>query len=327
MGNIGYHPLRIRAIPRLLRSVVTFAYFLKKARDLLQSSGRYDAIVTYGALTTGIAGVIVSKVAKVPLVVDVPGHPFRGLALQGNMTGRVKAAAARRIVPQVLKRAHGVKLLYPTQLADLQLPSKPAVAVFHDFAAVGAFRPSRKDEKYILLLGHPWYLKGVDVLIKAFLRIAERHPGHRLLVVGHCPNRAPFEILAAGNPRIELRKAVFAPEARELVTNCSMLVVASRTEAMGRVILEAFAAEKPVVASRVDGIPFIVQDGQSGLLFESENVGELADCMDRVLSDPALAARLANGGQAAVRERFSEEAFAAHYDAFIREVIAASSPP
>jgi glycosyltransferase involved in cell wall biosynthesis len=195
------------------------------------------------------------------------------------------------------------------------------VAVFHDFAAVSALHPQHKDDKYILLLGHPWYLKGVDVLIKAFNRITSRHPGHRLLVVGHCPDPSPFECLAAGNPQIELRKAVFPAEARELIASCSVLVVASRTEAMGRVILEAFAAEKPVIASRVDGIPHIVNDEASGLLFESENDVQLAECIDRILSNPDLAARLAARGAEAVREKYTAEAFATHYDGFIDRVI------
>lgn len=325
MGGIGYHPFRIYAIPKALRAIATLAFYLKKTRDLMRVSGRYDAIVTYGALTTGVAGVIVSKCAKVPLIVDLPGHPFRGLALQGGALGRVKAFVARWLIPEVLKRAQGVKLLYPTQLDDLRLAERPQLIAFHDFAAIGTLQPSFQDEKFVLLLGHPWYLKGVDLLIKAFNNISKRYPEYRLLVVGHCPDPTPFETLVAGNSRIELRKAVFTAEARALIARCSVLVLPSRTEAMGRVILEAFAAQKPVIASRVDGIPFVVHDGQSGLLFESENVDELTDCLDKLLSHPQLAARLAAEGARVVKEKYSEEAFASNYDAFVRQVISATS--
>jgi glycosyltransferase involved in cell wall biosynthesis len=62
---------------------------------------------------------------------------------------------------------------------------------------------------------------------------------------------------------------------------------------MGRVIVEAFCRARPVVASRVGGIPDLVQDGVNGLLVEPGDDGALADAMVRVLTDRKLAERLA----------------------------------
>jgi glycosyltransferase involved in cell wall biosynthesis len=215
-----------------------------------------------------------------------------------------------------------VKLLYPSQLDDLRMARQPTTAVFHDFAAVPEQDESEENDRFILLLGYPWYLKGADVLIRAFLRIADRHPEHRLLIVGHCPDRTPFERLAAGHPRIELRPAVFQQQARELIQRCSMLVLPSRTEAMGRVVLEAYAAKKPVIASRVDGLPYVVDDRRTGLLFESENDAELANRIDEVLSNPQLALRLAAAGHQRVHSELSEAAFAKRYAELVSMVVA-----
>ena len=80
--------------------------------------------------------------------------------------------------------------------------------------------------------------------------------------------------------RIEIQNPVSYPDARLRIASCAFLVLPSRTEAMGRVLLEAMAAGRPVVGSRVDGIPFyILNDGETGLSFESEDVAQLSDCL------------------------------------------------
>jgi glycosyltransferase involved in cell wall biosynthesis len=323
MGGIGYHALRVHGASAYLRPLRVLWYLVRTGRRLSRREGRYDAIVTYGALTTGFAGVILKRLTGSPLIVDMPGHPFRGLALQGGLMGRLKAAIARRLVPAVLRQADAVKLLYPSQLDDLRLSRRPMTVVFHDFTAVREHDKSDENEKYILLLGYPWYLKGADVLIRAFLRIADRHPEYRLLIVGHCADRTPFEQLADGHSRIEFRPAVFPEQARLLIQRCSMLVLPSRTEAMGRVILEAYAAQKPVIASRVDGLPYVIDDGRTGLLFESENDAELANRIDDVLSNPQLALRLAAAGHQRVHRDLGEAAFAARYADLVSTVVAA----
>jgi glycosyltransferase involved in cell wall biosynthesis len=322
MGGIGYHAMRIPGVSAYLRPFKVLWYLVRTGLRLSRREGRYDAIVTYGALTTGMAGLILKRLTGSPLIVDMPGHPFRGLELQGGAVGRLKAAIARRIVPIVLKRADAVKLLYPSQLDDLRMSRRPRTAVFHDFTAVGERDATGENERYILLLGYPWYLKGADVLIRAFLRIADRHPDHRLLIVGHCPDRAPFERLAAGHPRIELRSAVFPAEAGQLMQRCSMFVLPSRTEAMGRVVLEAYAARKPVIASRVDGLPYVIEDGRTGLLFESENDAELATRIDELLTNPQLALRLATAGYERVHRDLGEDAFAERYAELVSAIVA-----
>jgi glycosyltransferase involved in cell wall biosynthesis len=75
----------------------------------------------------------------------------------------------------------------------------------------------------------------------------------------------------------------------------TLLVLPSRSEGMGRVIVEAFCRARPVVASRVGGIPDLVQDGVNGLLVEPGDSQALAGALVRVLTDRELAERLAAG--------------------------------
>jgi glycosyltransferase involved in cell wall biosynthesis len=70
------------------------------------------------------------------------------------------------------------------------------------------------------------------------------------------------------------------------------LVLPSRSEGLGRVLIESFARGRGVVASRVGGIPDVVRNGVEGILVEPGDVDELAAALIRVLSDPPLASRL-----------------------------------
>ena len=288
---------------------------------------RYDAIVTYGPFRPSIAGLVVSRLTGVPLIIDVPGHPTKGYRYSSDRGSRLRAWAAEWLVPAILRRADVLKLLYATQLDGMQGSNWPASVVFHDFVPLSIIEEEVDSSKavghgdYLLFLGSPWFLKGVDVLIRAFNRISERFPSVSLMVVGHCPDRTPFEELAANNPRITFRAGVPHAEAMRLVAGCRAFVLPSRTEGMGRVLLEAMAARKPIVATRVDGIPTYIEDGENGLLFDPENAEDLAAKLESLLGDAELADRLALEGFRRVFERFSEERYVEHFEQMLGNLV------
>jgi glycosyltransferase involved in cell wall biosynthesis len=164
-------------------------------------------------------------------------------------------------------------------------------------------------------------LKGADVLIEAFQRIAHRFPSHRLKIAGFGPDCEFFERLCKGENRIELITPVPHSLALQLISACSVFVLPSRTEAMGRVLLEAMAFRKPIVASRVEGIPTYVRDGYNGILFQPGDVEDLAKKLDCVLSDAHLAATLAENGYETVHEHLSEAKYCERFNEMIEAVI------
>ena len=90
---------------------------------------------------------------------------------------------------------------------------------------------------------------------------------------------------------------------------------------MGRVLVEAFCRGRPVVASRVGGIPDLVEDGCNGLLVEPGDTEELANALVRVLSDRALAERLAAAAHASADLwTSSPEEFAARVRALVEQI-------
>jgi glycosyltransferase involved in cell wall biosynthesis len=184
-------------------------------------------------------------------------------------------------------------LLYPTQLDGVASAHSSAVAsktcVFHDFVPVSQLSPSKKIPQTILFVGYPWYLKGVDVLIDAFLGLANDFPDAVLKIVGYCPDDRPWRERARYHARVEFLRPMPNVKVAELMSASQIFVLPSRTEAMGRVLLEAMASRSAIVASRVDGIPHYVRDGVDGLLAEPENAPDLEGKLRQLLADPAFA--------------------------------------
>jgi glycosyltransferase involved in cell wall biosynthesis len=90
-------------------------------------------------------------------------------------------------------------------------------------------------------------------------------------------------------------------QAMALIRGCDVLVVPSRDEVTPMVILEAMAAGKPVIASRTCGIPEMIVDGETGLLFETGNAPQLASLLGQLGRDPDLRREL--GANARQRQR------------------------
>jgi D-inositol-3-phosphate glycosyltransferase len=84
--------------------------------------------------------------------------------------------------------------------------------------------------------------------------------------------------------------------------SADVVVMPSRYETFGMVALEAMACGTPVVASDVGGLSFIVRDGETGYLVPEGDARAMADCLNRILHDPALRARLGKRGVEIARD-------------------------
>jgi glycosyltransferase involved in cell wall biosynthesis len=328
-GRIRFHWLRRNRLPRPLQRLLQLRFYVSHAVRLARTQGRYDIIVAYGPFTTALAGLVARRLTGTPLIVEFPGHPFRGFELHGGRLNRLKLKLAPAWARFVARRADHLRLLYPGQLSDLGEDFEAKASVFHDFTTVASAAaqdsPGDLGAKYILFLGFPFHLKGVDLLIRAFNSIADRFPEYRLLLVGYCPEPAPYHALAGGNSRIEIRGPVPHDAALQLMAGCSVFVLPSRIEAMGRVLLEAMAFGRPIVASRVGGIPHYVRDGVTGLLFDSEDVNGLAAQLSRLLGDATFAASIGSAARAHVLQHLSEDMYASRFFEMVERTICRSS--
>lgn len=158
--------------------------------------------------------------------------------------------------------------------------------------------------------------KGHETLLEAMCRLVTRVPGARLAIAG----RAAVEHAgrhAALQRRIDdlgLRESVrlvgFRRDVPELLAAADLCVLAAAAEACGRVLLEAMAMAKPVVATASGGTPEIVQDGVTGILVRPGNPDAMAAALENLLQDPARAGSMGAAGRRHVVAHFSIEAHA-----------------
>ena len=143
--------------------------------------------------------------------------------------------------------------------------------------------------------------KAVDVLADAWRLAAPRVPDATLEIVGRGTLRDVVERLVADLPeQTSWRESLPTEAVARALDDATVLVLPSRSEGLGRVVVEAFCRGRGVVGSRVGGIPDLVADGESGLLVPPGDAAALADALVRVLGDRELAERLGAAGRVSV---------------------------
>ena len=139
------------------------------------------------------------------------------------------------------------------------------------------------------------------MLADAWRLAAPRVPGATLEIVGRGTLRDVAERLVADLPeQTRWRESLPTEEVARALDGATVLVLPSRSEGLGRVVVEAFCRGRGVVGSRVGGIPDLVADGESGLLVPPGDPEALAEALVRVLGDGKLAERLGAEGRATV---------------------------
>ncbi len=172
-------------------------------------------------------------------------------------------------------------------------------------AALGALGLERRGP-VIGMVGRAVPQKGIDVLLEAFPRVLAAHPAARLVVVGDGPLRPALERHAR---RLGLERVVvftgWVDHAASLMSACDVVAIPSRWEGFGMVALEAMAAGRPIVASRVDALEEVVVDGVTGSLVPAGDPDALADAVSNLLADPVRAAELGRAGRRRLKEEYS----------------------
>ena len=121
--------------------------------------------------------------------------------------------------------------------------------------------------------------------------------------------------------------AGYQPHPEHYLSAMDLFVLTSRTEGMPLSVLEAWAAGLPVIASRVGGIPKLIDDDRTGLLFSPGDVDGLVKCFVRLLDNPEVAKALGAAGSDEVHSRYSvtrmTHTYLGHYEELVRRKPAA----
>jgi glycosyltransferase involved in cell wall biosynthesis len=276
---------------------------IRTARELRQF--RPDAVVVQGAHETWLA-LIGRELARVraPVVLDVHGDWRSVTRLYGSPARRMLNPIADRLAAASLRRADAVRTIsgYTTDLVR-SYGVEPA-AVFPAYMDLQTFLgpvqplPAPPRAVFVGVLEH---YKGIDELAAAWRLAAPSLPGVTLHVVGRGSRRAVVEELVRDLPaQTEWSEWLPSTGVAAALDSATVLVLPSRSEGMGRVLVEAFCRGRAAVASSVGGIVDLVREDENGLLVPPRQPQALADALVRVLSDPALAERLSAGARAGV---------------------------
>ena len=210
------------------------------------------------------------------------------------------------------------------------LPAVPSTVIGNPVRLARLDTPAAQTAApHLLFIGRFDRIKGADVLMEAFTRIASRSPEAQLTFVG--PDSG---VLQPDGTRLHLAEALarMPATARDRVTILGhrsrdeiadlrraypITLVASRYETFGVALIEAMAAGSAVVSTRAGGLAEILRDGETGLLVPPEDPGAMAEACLRLLADPALTLRLGQAARADVEARFAPEIIAAKVAEFL----------
>lgn len=165
-------------------------------------------------------------------------------------------------------------------------------------------------------------IKDHVTMLRATARLASRSPATRLVLVGEGGEREPLTVLAR-ELGIEDR-VVFAgrrPNQPTMHWAFDVSALSSRGEGFPNSLLEAMAARRSVVATRVGGVPDAVRDGVTGTLVAPGDDAALAGAIDRLVQDPTLADRMGEAGATSARERYHVRRVIPQLEEFYAEFI------
>jgi glycosyltransferase involved in cell wall biosynthesis len=180
------------------------------------------------------------------------------------------------------------------------------------------FEPPR-----LLCLGRLSPEKGFDVALSAFSELLNEFPGARLLIAGDGAARNELEQQAADldiRDRVDFLGWVGPAEIPALINTATIVLMPSRQESLPLVALETALMARPIVGTRVGGLPEVVADGQTGLLVESENATALAAAAGRLLRERVLASDLGQAARTRVQQLFSWKNHVDSYDCLYKKL-------
>jgi glycosyltransferase involved in cell wall biosynthesis len=240
-------------------------------------------------------------------------------------------AALDRLVLRRFDKVIGVSEVPTAKLKRSGVPSKKIVTVFNgvDLDRFGATVPTLRSELILddsALVGFVGRLvvdKGGTVLLHAAKQVLAVRPRTVFVFVGDGPTRSEWETLAI---QLGIEKQVVFAGMREnmpeVYASLDLLVLPSLVESMPMCLLEAMAAGKPVIATRVGAVARLIEAGQTGLLVEAGDVRGLATAIVQLLTDPEQLRRIATNGRRQVAEHFSAESMAKSYIRQYEQVLA-----
>ena len=194
---------------------------------------------------------------------------------------------------------------------------------------VAAMRPrfAKPEEKLLVHLSNFRPVKRVQDVVEVFARVSSAMPA-RLLLIGDGPDRSAAEHLAVRH-RVHDRIHFLGKQdnVNELLPLADLMLMPSEMESFGLAALEAMACSVPTIATRVGGVPELIDDGVNGLLFEPGDVAAMSAAAISLLGDASRLRAMSVSARKTAQDRFCASRIIPLYEEFYERVIARTTSP
>ena len=182
-------------------------------------------------------------------------------------------------------------------------------------------------EKVIVHVSNFRPVKNTNQVVEVFHRLQNGTSNVKLLLVGDGPDRVPTERKARELGVYEdVRFLGKQDPIEEILSIADVFLMPSGSETFGLAALEAMACEVPVVASDVGGLPELIVDGETGFLCPLDDIDELTECTQTLLTDEALHDEMAAAARTRAVETFDIDRVVPQYESYYERVRAAALP-
>lgn len=290
----------------------------------LVRSERIDVIYSLDRTVSSKISYLVSRITGCPLVLSA--HNWNYLQISPLMREIVRHAA-RVTVPSKAAQAHFLPYVRnPDRLATI--PNAIAIDQYDPTLSGAAVREEfgiPQQSPVIVLAGrlNPW--KGQEELIRAAAIIRYQRPDIRFLLAGNedvAGYKATLErLISEYQVGDQVRLIGYRNDLTHILAAADLCVLPSHGETFGLTVAEAMALERPVVATRVGGIPEFVIDGETGILIEPRDYQALAAKILQSINDPDRAKAMGRRGRSHISAYFNERLYGVRIVAVLDDVI------
>ena len=329
--------VRIEVIDELARSISPLrdARAVWKLAQLIRRE-RPTILHTHTAKAGAVGRVaaLLAGRARPPIVV----HTFHGHVLRGyfNRVATFGFRTLERLLAYATTRLIAVSPEVRDDLVRLHVAPASKFAVIRLGIEldqrVGGDAAGRTETRRVLgLAGDPFVVgwvgrmtavKRTDLVVEVLRELVGRGVDARLLLVGDGPDRDHLERYA--HELGVIKRCLFLgyqEEVARFYDAIDVLLLPSVNEGTPVSVIEALAAERPAVATRVGGTPDVIRDGVDGFLVDSADPGELAERLAELARDPGRRAEMGAAGRSRVLERYAVDRLVDDVDALYRELL------
>jgi glycosyltransferase involved in cell wall biosynthesis len=248
-------------------------------------------IHAHAALPCGHAASLLSQRLKIPFVVTIHGLDVLNNCFQNGI-----AAGWRRKTSMSVYQSARKVICISDRVRQLLIDGMGARAnaeVVYNGTDSDLFSPASTSDRTptILIVGNLLAGKGHELVLRAFCRVKDSHPGLQCRIIGEGAHRDRFANLARDlgiSDHVRFLGRRSRAEVAEAMRNCTLFVLPSRYEGLGCVYLEAMACSKPVIACRGQGIDDIIHHGNNGWLIPVDGLEELVQGLQMLLGSAEL---------------------------------------